>query len=292
TLVYSDYNYRVDLLDETVDFVIASRIGGYNLKQDFHYYPDAEHVVRFGLDARLQQMRPATIDGGEESPVNTLDNQQRSGLEIAAYASHEWTVSSRLSMVYGLRANQYLLLGPGVFFDYDAATGSIEGVRGADFDYHISDFDLEPGQLEIPPGVGRDEIVALLGTPYGKRDVVHRYWILEPRLSLNYRLDERSSVKAAVTRNSQFIHQLSNATSSLPTDSWVLSSNNVKPQFADQFSVGYYRNFAGDTYEFSVESYYKDMRNQIEYRDGADLPTNDHLDAELVFGIGRSYGVE
>lgn len=292
TLVYSDYNYRVDLLDETVDFVIASRIGGYNLKQDFHYYPDADHVVRFGLDARLQQMRPATIDAGEESPVNTLDIQQRSGLEIAAYASHEWTVSSRLSMVYGLRANQYLLLGPGVFFDYDAATGSIEGVRGADFDYHISDFDLEPGQLEIPPGVGRDEIVALLGTPYGKRDVVHRYWALEPRLSLNYRLDEQSSLKAAVTRNSQFIHQLSNATSSLPTDSWVLSSNNVKPQFADQFSVGYYRNFAGDAYEFSVESYYKDMRNQIEYRDGADLPTNDHLDAELVFGIGRSYGVE
>lgn len=292
TLVYSDYNYRVDLLDESVDFVIASRIGGYNLKQDFQFYADNDHTWRFGLDARVQRMRPATIEAGEESPVHTLEIEQRTGAEVAAYVSHEWKVSPRFSMIYGLRANQYMLLGPGIFFDYDAATGNILGVRGTDFDYKASDFGINTADLEIPRGVSRQDVAALLGAPYHKWNVVQRYWTLEPRLSLSYRLNEVSSVKAAMSRNSQFIHQLSNATSSLPTDSWVLSSNNVKPQLADQVSLGYYRNFGGDRYEFSVESYYKDMRNQIEYRDGADLPANDHLDAELVFGIGRSYGVE
>ena len=109
---------------------------------------------------------------------------------------------------------------------------------------------------------------------------------------MSYMLDEKSSVKGSYQRMAQYIHLLSASTSDNPTDVWVPSSNTVKPGIANQYSVGYYRNFADNMIETSVEVYYKDMFNQVDYRDGADVLFNELVEAELVFGKGRSYGVE
>src|SRR5690606_22304249 len=127
---------------------------------------------------------------------------------------------------------------------------------------------------------------------YGSGKLVKSYINPEPRFSVNYMLNENSSVKASYNRNTQNLHQLTNTTSSLPTDAWVLSSNNIKPQIADQGALGYYRNFNDDQYEFSAEVYYKDMQNQIDYKNAADLQANAHVEAELVYGVGKSYGLE
>jgi hypothetical protein len=256
SLIYSDFKYNVDISDEDNDFQIASRIQNVNLKQDFHYFASSKSNVRFGLNLSRQEISPAGIDASENSDINSLKIENRQGAELAAYISHEWKPVSKWSFLYGLRFNSYLLLGPGEFRTYDA------------------DGDIAES------------------TTYGKGKIVTSYFNLEPRFSANYRLSEQSSVKASYNRNTQNLHQLTNTTSTLPTDAWVLSSNNIQPQIADQGAIGYYRNFNDDKYEFSVEFYYKDMQNQIDYKNTADLQANENVEAELVYGKGKAYGLE
>lgn len=239
TVVYSDYHYRVDLLDENIDFVIAASIRGAQAKQDFQYYAGDGHQLRFGVDLKRQEIHPTHIDAGENASVNSLDIEKQRGDELAAYVSHEWNVSPAFSMVYGMRMQNFWL---------------------------------------------RD-------SPQAAYQAQH-YLTWEPRFSASYLLNDAASFKAAYSRNSQLLHQLTNTTSSLPTDAWILSSERVKPQLSDQYSLGFYRNFDQNLYEFSVEAYYKDMYNQIDYRDAANLQANAYVEDELVFGIGRSYGIE
>src|SRR5690606_22240921 len=126
----------------------------------------------------------------------------------------------------------------------------------------------------------------------GSGDLVKSYLMLEPRFSASYLLNDRTSVKLSYNRNTQNIHLLSNSTSSTPTDLYVMSSNNIKPEIADQLSTGYFRNFSDNNYEFSAEVYYKWMQNQIDYKDGAELMVNQDAESQLTYGTGRAYGME
>lgn len=256
SLIYSDFKYNVNIFSDNNDFAIASRIQNLNLKQDFNYFAGNHSNLRFGLNVMQQEISPAGIDASEESDVNSLKIENRRGIELAPYVSHEWKPMQRLSFIYGLRFNAFLLLGPGNFYSYDA-----------------------------------DGDVANTAT-YGSGAVVEHYFNLEPRFSVNYLLTKNSSIKASYNRNTQNIHQLTNATSTLPTDAWVLSSNNIKPQLADQGAFGYYRNFDDNKYEFSAEVYYKAMQHQIDYKNAADLQANENVEAELVYGVGKAYGLE
>lgn len=256
SFIYSDFKYNVGVYTDNNDLKINSRIQNLNLKQDFHYFSSSRSNLRFGLNLMRQEISPAGIDASEESDINSLRIENRQGYELAAYLSHEWKPSNRLSFIYGLRLNSFLLMGPGEFNTYDSEGDII--------------------QTDI----------------YGSGKLVKSYINPEPRFSVNYMLNENSSVKASYNRNTQNLHQLTNTTSSLPTDAWVLSSNNIKPQIADQGALGYYRNFNDDQYEFSAEVYYKDMQNQIDYKNAADLQANAHVEAELVYGVGKSYGLE
>jgi hypothetical protein len=121
---------------------------------------------------------------------------------------------------------------------------------------------------------------------------VKTYLVFEPRVSAGYIINPSSSVKASYTRNSQNLHLMSTSTTSSPTDLYILNSNNVKPEIADQVAAGYFRNFNQDQYEFSAELYYKTMQNQIEYRSGTDLRGNNNVEADLLYGEGRAYGLE
>ncbi|GGA99447.1 TonB-dependent receptor [Puia dinghuensis] len=129
----------------------------------------------------------------------------------------------------------------------------------------------------------------VLGPP---DSIVTTYTNLEPRASLSLRVNQVSSVKLSYNRNTQVLHLLSNSTSANPTDLWIPSSNNVKPEIADQGSIGYYRNIRDNHYEFSIEAYYKAMQNQIDYKNGAQLIANENVESQLLFGKGRAYGLE
>ncbi|PRD56973.1 TonB-dependent receptor [Sphingobacterium gobiense] len=256
SLIYSDFNYSVQVSNDDTDFGIASKIRNWNLKQDFSYYTNPISTWRFGVHALQQSIYPASITAGENTSVNDVNVDNRQGIELAAYVSHTWKPADWLSLLYGVRLTDFMVMGPGTFYGYDE--------------------DGEP--------IGEQY--------YGKGTVAKHYLNIEPRFSASFLLSERHSVKASYNRIAQNLHQLTNTTSSLPTDQYVVSSLNIKPQIADQIAIGYFRNFKNNRYEFSVETYYKHMDNQIDFRNGADLQANQYLEGDLLYGIGRAYGLE
>ena len=256
SLIYSNYNYVIENFIEENNFKVSSSIRDLNLKQDFQLSLSNSHNLRFGLDMVNHRIAPGSITSSAGSSVNEETIERRKGMEVSAYVSDEWEINDKFNIVYGMRASSFFLRGPGIFNNYDLE-GRISSSRS-----------------------------------YGSGELVKNYFRLEPRLSASYLLSEYSSLKVSYTRNSQNMHLMSNSTASSPTDLYIMSSNNVKPEIADQVAGGYFRNFNEDKYEFSAEVYYKTMLNQIEYRSGTDLRGNRNVEADLLYGEGRAYGIE
>jgi hypothetical protein len=129
-------------------------------------------------------------------------------------------------------------------------------------------------------------------THYASGKIVQSYLYLEPRLNVAYIFNENNSIKASYTRNTQNLHLVSNSTSSTPTDIWIASSKNVKPEIGDLVSVGYFGNINKNQFQFSAEAYYKWMQNQVDLKNGAEIRANELIEGELLFGQGRAYGLE
>ncbi|GAA4318360.1 TonB-dependent receptor [Mucilaginibacter gynuensis] len=256
SLVYSNYNYTIQNFQSNDSYKATSKISDLNFKEDLQYTINDKHLLRFGLNVLHHTIAPGEISSPSTSSFNNKTTERRYGLENAIYAGDEWKVNDKLTVLYGLRLAGMFLLGPGTFKTYDAAGN------------------------------------ALNATAYRSGQSVKNYVNLEPRLSASYTINEESSVKASYNRNTQNIHLLSNSTSSRPTDLYVMSSNNIKPEIADQFSAGYFRNFKENAYEFSAEIYYKKLQNQIDYKDGAQLIVNPDVESQLTYGDGRAYGME
>lgn len=256
SLIFSDYNYVVGLNAGTNDVDIRSGIQDYTFKQDFQYFHNPGLSLKFGIHSKYHQFKPGELISTDESFVNDIILDEETGLENNLYLSVEQDITSWFKINYGLRLSNFTILGPQDVYSYDA----------------------------------EDNIQDTIS--YEQAEVIDSYWGWEPRVITNFILSSQSSVKASYTRNYQYVHLLSNSTSGNPTDLWVPSSEIVKPQIADQYAVGYFRNFADNQYESSVEFYYKDLKNQIDYKNGADIILNDKVESQLVFGDGRSYGIE
>lgn len=256
SLIYSDFNYNVEVFDDKTSFSIQSLIKNYHLKQDFQFFKDENNTFKFGGQFLKQKIIPAGLETTGDSQINDIPIESRHGADLSIYASHEWKVMKKLSIEYGLRVNSFLSLGPGNFEEFD-----------------------DEGNVSSTEWVGNNK-------------VAKAYFNLEPRLSVNFMMNDNNSLKLSFNRNTQNLHQLSNTTSTLPTDVWIMSSRLVKPESAVQGALGYYVDFNKDRYEFSAEVYYKDMQNQIEIRNGGDVQANPKLEADLVYGVGRAYGLE
>lgn len=256
SLVYSNYNFAVESFSTTNSFKVTSQITDFNLKEDLQYSLNNNHTIKFGVNILHHAIFPGDVTSSAASSFNSKSVEKRYGFENAAYISDEWKASDKLSILYGLRLSGMFLQGPGTFKTYDAAGN------------------------------------ALTSQTYGSGDIVKSYYNLEPRLSASYLLNEETSLKASYNRNTQNIHLLSNSTSSSPTDLYVLSTVNIKPEIADQISTGWFKNFKENQYEFSAEVYYKWLQNQIDYINGAQLRINQDVESQLTFGSGRAYGLE
>jgi len=255
SLIFSNYEYKVNLnLGSGNKMDIISRIQDYSFKQDFQFFKNENSTLKFGVNSVFHKIIPGAITTGENISLKSLSNKK--AWENALYISKEDKLSENLNLEYGLRLNSFSLLGPGDFYTYDALGNTTDTAS------------FSSGQF------------------------VKTYFNLEPRVSMNYILNDRSSVKFSYARNTQNLHLLSNSTSGSPTDLWIPSSNNVKSEIADQISLGYYRNFVDNLYEFSAEIYYKKLQNQIDYKDGAELDYNENVESQILFGDGRAYGLE
>jgi CarboxypepD_reg-like domain/TonB-dependent Receptor Plug Domain len=256
SLIYSKYNYNVKVNSGNNDIGITSFVRDYHLKEDLQYYVNSDNKINFGVEVIQHTTSPGVVSATNESSFNPLNLQQKYSLESAAYIDHAISLSDKVNIDYGLRAGIFTILGPGSFYTYDASGNAIDTAT------------------------------------YSSGKVVKSYFNLEPRFSMSYRLSDNSSIKFAYTRTTQNLHLLSNSTSSNPTDVWIPSSNNVKPEIADQVSTGYFRNAGNNAYEFSAEVYYRYMQNQIDYKNGAQLIANEYVESQLIYGIGRAYGLE
>ena len=257
TAIYSKFNYEIGSLTGKTAFSWKSSIEDVNLKADFSYFPDSRNTIRFGLSSIYHTFHPGQIrPESESSVVRALQMDDRYALENAIYISDEQELTPRLTVTYGLRYSFFQNMGG-----------------------RVQLFDETRQQVTGEVNYRRTQIYKTQGG-------------LEPRLNARYLLDEQSSVKASFNHTLQYLHLASNTTSTTPLDVYVPSGKYIRPQSADQVAVGYFRNFRHNTLEASAELYYKDLKNQIDFRDNADLLFNNTPESDILTGNGKAYGLE
>lgn len=263
TATHSRYGYDVRSQRNPVT---ASTLT-YGLQQtggqlDFNYYLSPKHTVEFGGSTIRYRVQPGSLQPlGPESLVGPDVLNREQGQESALYLSDRFDVNHRLSVSAGLRYSFFQALGPRDVYQY-------------------------------APGLPRSETTITDTVRYAAGKALGTYHGPEWRLSARYSLTANSSVKASYNRTRQYIHMLSNTASMSPTDVWKLSDRYLRPQVGDQVALGYYHNFKQHTVETSVEVYYKKMHDFVDYKSGASLLLNHHLETDVVNAEGRAYGVE
>lgn len=231
-------------------------------KADFSYQLNDKNLLSFGASAMRYDLSPGTLTPiGSESLISAdrLDDEQ--ALESAVYLGDEFELSPRLTLYAGLRYSFYNYLGPRSVFQY-------------------------------APGQPRSESSMTDTLQYEKGQSIATYHGPEFRASARYMLGKDASIKVSYQRMRQYIHMLSNTTAISPTDTWKLSDAHIKPQTGDQYSIGYYRNFKANTIETSIEAYYKTLDNFLDFRGGALLTMNHHIETDVIGTQGRAYGLE
>ena len=252
SFIYSDYSYNVGLKNGETNFNVNSNIKDINIKQDYTYYLNPKNTIRYGFNSILHTITPSVFSGTVNNNINKVG---RNGLENAVYFNNNFKANQQLTLDYGVRISAYSIMGGDIYNVYN--------------DNVIT------------------QSILLQKNEFGKT-----YINIEPRFTSNYRINDLSSLKVAYARNVQHLHLLSNATAASPSDQWIGNSYNIKPELADQTSIGYARNFINNTYELGAELYYKVMQNQLDYKDGTNINTIADVESALLYGVGRAYGFE
>ncbi len=262
SLIGSRYRYSIDMNYSPYDFAIKAGTDAVSLNYDFAMHWNDKHNSKFGLTTGIQSYLQGEIDdrGGALSQYLQIDQSEsvaRKGLEHALYFTHDYTPVPRLTFRAGMRLSCFQNIGEEDLYVFDKTL------------YLVTDT-----------------------LHYGKGEVFNTVINPEPRVAAMYQLDEHSSVKASYSRTVQYAQVASSATGGLPFDVWFPTGPNVEPQKCDQYALGYFRNFHNDAIETSVEVYYKNMKNVIDFRDNAITFGYLLIDGELRAGKGRSYGAE
>ena len=259
TGTFSDYMFQFGSSQDQFRFSLASGVRDIGSKVDFSYFPNPNHLVKFGVNHIYHTFTPTSVSAESDSVVfDTGAAQRLFSHETAFYIMDDFELNEKFKINAGMRYSMYHHVGP--------FTRYING-----------DISAPDTSIQYPSG-----------------DLIKFYHGLEPRLSMRWLLPDNSSFKAGYSYNYQYVHLTALSAVSLPTDIWYPTTDIAKPQTGWQGSVGYFKNFFDDVLETSVEVYYKKMNNMIEYKEGA-LPgdnVNDNTDNLLVFGEGWSYGVE
>lgn len=261
TVSKSIYDNNVEGLAVGEEFNMSSGIDFTQLKADLAYFSKSGHQVDFGAGASDYIIQPGKLQPYGTSSLTPKTLQKDKGTEYYAYLNDEITINDRLAISVGLRYSFFAKRGP--------------------YDVYL-----------YKEGEPRSETSITDTIQYTGGDVVQSYNGLEPRVSAKYSLDDTRSIKASFSRTKQYIQLVSNTAAITPVDIWKLSNNYLKPQHADQVSLGYFYVQENNDYEFSWEVYYKLLENQLDYKDGANIILNPTLEADLLYGDGYAYGSE
>jgi hypothetical protein len=269
SFIYSDYYYGLTL--DFIGFNWESGIKNYNFKYDFKHYVSDSYKLFYGANAIYYNFNPGRIEPIDaNSSINEKQLAKKHAFEPAFYIDAEQKLTDKLSVNYGLRYSMFYRLGEQTMnvyannqpVTYDADLGIYEKATPVDKKY------------------------------YGKNETIANFGNLEPRIALAYTINDNQSVKASYNRMSQYLHLISNTQSPTPLDIWTPSDNFLKPQILDQFAVGYFKNLKNGDYTLEVESFYKMVKNRLDYIDGADLIANEAIEQVVLAGKTRAYGLE
>ncbi|MEP2025900.1 MAG: carboxypeptidase-like regulatory domain-containing protein [Reichenbachiella sp.] len=263
SLSQSQYKNQIKNNSSINAFELNAEIENLIGKVDFEYMQSDKLSVNAGVDFSRTNLQPGELipQPSEANSLVTQKVQEEHANEFAGYLELDVSPSKKISFSAGLRYNIYQYLGEHAIYGYRPH---------------------EPLSEENLTDT----------TYYANGDVITTYTGWEPRLSARYSINSSTSFKVALNRMYQYIHLISNTNAIAPSDTWKLSDNELKPQIADQASVGLYKNFRDNKIETSVEVFYKTVNNIVDYKDGAELFLNDHIETELLTGFGKSYGLE
>ncbi len=262
TAIYSDYGYSFGVPEGNDAFDWDANIFNYVLKGDLSYFFNPKSKLDFGAETNFYRFHPGRARGlSEETIFNDINIQHQHALETGIYASYEHEPIRNLTLQYGLRFSNFTRLGKEDIFIYEN---------------------------DVP--THRDDIIDTVS--YGSNKKIISFSAPEPRFAANYVINDQNSVKLSYNRMRQYIHLVSNTTSATPIDIWTPSGTYIDPATVDQVAIGYFKNFKNNAYEASIEGFYKDFDNLLDYKDGAELLLNSTLETELLSGEGRAYGLE
>ena len=263
TVTSSNYFSRVHSINEIEGFKYLNAIKNLGFKYDFTKMRGETSKLILGLESNATLLEPGklTPDAGVEN-ISAQNMQDQRSVESAVYFQWDNDLSEKWSVSAGLRYGYFLRLG--------------------EEDIYIYNYDEMDGRY---PSIS-DSV------SYSSGEVIKRYSGLEPRVSLRYLVNASTSVKASYFRGFQYLHLISNTTSTTPQDYWVSSGHYLKPQRGDQYSLGLFKNLKDNRYELSLEGFYKRIQNAVDYMEGADITLNPALEAGLSQGEGLAYGAE
>nr|WP_294935793.1 TonB-dependent receptor [uncultured Flavobacterium sp.] len=261
----SQYKFNIDYEnpnDQENSFDFGYKIDETQLHLKFNYTLNDRHKIAYGLSGKLYKINPGYMNPkSQESLLVPVAIDKERAFESAVYVSDSYKISEKLLVNAGIRYSFYAALGSATQRIYD-------------------------------PNAPKGDESVIDTKEFGNNEVIKTYGGFEPRVSARYFIADDFSVKASYDKTYQYLHLLSSNTTQSPTDTWKLSDLNVKPQNADQYSLGFYKNFANEEFEMSVEGYYKKINNVLDYKVGAELLLNENIETELLRGKGKAYGVE
>jgi hypothetical protein len=252
---FSDYYYGYIIGRSGNRFTIEAGIRDFALKQDYSYYINPKNTTRFGFNVTYHEFQPSQLIS-ESANINSLIADQKHAIESGAYIGNEMKISNKLKAVYGLRFSLFNQFGPGDIYTFDDNNNITDTTR------------------------------------FSIGEHIQTYWGLEPRLALTYEVQPSTKIELGYHRIHQYIHLLTNSTSAAPNDMWIPSTNIVKPQIADQISLGIKQSFMNGNINVSLEGYYKNLQNQVDFENGADILLNAKIESQILNGSGRAFGGE
>ncbi len=259
SLIFTDYQFSFGASQQDFYVTIFSGIRDWSLKHDVTWMPNSRHTIKTGVQYIYHTFTPTNVSAKQGETVFGVGRAIKLySHEAAVYVNDDWDITSKIRLAVGLRFGNFTQVGP--------------------FDRFVKD--------------AQGKIIDTIS--YSKNKVVANYNGLEPRLGLRYTLSRSSSIKASYSRNFQYVHLATISSVSLPTDVWMPCTEVIKPQISNQAAAGYFKNFKDNLFETSVEVYYKNMQNQVEFAEGAQPSDNvfDNPDNAFTFGKGWSYGAE
>lgn len=269
SLIYSDYYYGLTL--DFVGFNWDSGIKNYNIKYDFKHYLNDKIKLFYGANAIYYDFNPGKIEPTDSnSGINSDQLAKKYAFEPAVYIDVEHNISNKIALNYGIRFSKFYRLG-------NEEINIYENNQAVIFN---EDFQIYEKANPID------------SKRYGSNEIISQFSNLEPRIALSYAISDERAIKASYNRMTQYLHLISNTQSPTPLDVWAPSDDFLQPQILDQFAIGYFQDFNNGSYALEAETFFKKVKNRLDYIDGADLIANDDIEQVVLNGEARAYGIE